>query len=728
MQPVSLALFWHQHQPYYPDDLTGETLMPWVRLHGTKDYIGMALHIAEVPEVRCTINLVPSLLKQIQRYVDGGSDRHLDVSRLAADALSEEDAVYLLDNFFMANEPSMIRPHERYRDLYLRRGFGRDTAKQALTRFSTGNLRDLQVWNNLTWFHELLFASDSALREFRAKGSGWTEKEKLWLLERQREILAEIIPLHKKLQDGGQVEITTTPFYHPILPLLWDKKSAREAMPGCPLPKYTEPYPDDAIAQIQRGVNLYTKTFGQPPRGMWPSEGSVSQAIIPAIADAGIDWIATDEEILTRSTDGFVHRDGQGHINRPEMLFRPWRVEQDGKSLQMVFRDHGLSDLIGFHYQRNEPNWAADDLLAKVKEIGRAVRGHNAEVPALVPVILDGENCWEYYPDGGVQFLRRLYQQTAGDPLVQPVRVSDHLSAYPATQKITRLFAGSWIQHDFYIWIGHQEDRDAWDLVHITREFLKHASRSGKIDRQSLDQAWEELYIAEGSDWYWWFGDDRNSAQDALFDELFRRHLRNVYTLLGELPPSALLRPITRVERRQLHTQPRAFLKVKVDGRMSYFEWIHAGHYKTGSSRGTMTMVSEGLLTDVYFGFDAQTLFIRADTDGRALHDLRLFDEVRVRFLEPYGTELRLKCTAGRQQVTVLRDGAAVEPPSAVGEIDRIVELSVPFKDLGVSTGQSLQMALEVIKGDESLDRAPNEGTLDLSVPPPDFEMYHWQA
>ena len=360
MHPVSLALFWHQHQPYYPDDVSGETLMPWVRLHGTKDYIGMALHIQEVPEFHCTINLVPSLLVQIQRYVRGGSDRHLDVARLSADSLSEEEAHYLLNYFFMANEASMIRPFARYHELFQKRGLGRDTAKQALPRYSAGDLRDLQVWNNLTWFHELLFERDAELRAFREKGRGWTETEKLWLLKRQQEVLARIIPLHAELAEGGQVELTTTPFYHPILPLLWDKKSSREAMPGCPLPKYVQSFKEDAVEQLRRAVQFHTEVFGLPPRGLWPSEGSVSQDLVAAIAEAGIEWIATDEEILSYSTDRFVQRDGGGHVNRPEMLFRPWRLDHEGKSLQIIFRDHGLSDLIGFHYQRNDPRWAAE--------------------------------------------------------------------------------------------------------------------------------------------------------------------------------------------------------------------------------------------------------------------------------------------------------------------------------------------------------------------------------
>lgn len=702
--------------------------MPWVRLHATKDYVGMALHLQEVPEFRCTINLVPSLLLQIERYENGGSDRHLDVSRLPADSLDQEQAFYLLDHFFMANEWTMIRPYPRYSELHQKRGMGRDSAEQALSRFKVQDLRDLQVWNNLTWIHDLVFERDSALRAFREKGRDYTEDEKEWLLEKQRQLVAEVIPLHKQLSDGGQLELTTTPFFHPILPLLWDKKSAREGMPGCPLPKYTQSYREDAVRHLERAVQYHQRLFGTKPKGMWPSEGSVSQDILSAIANVGIEWIATDEEILTHSTEGFVHRDSNGLVNRPELLYRPWRVEQEGKSLQILFRDHGLSDLIGFHYQRNDPHWAAGDLLGKVKEIGRVVSRHTDQ-PALVPIVLDGENCWEYYPDGGVAFLRNLYRSAVQDREVNAVRVSDHLAAHPAAHKISRLFAGSWINHDFYIWIGHQDDRDAWDLVHITREFLLKAEQSGKFSKDVLARAWEELMIAEGSDWFWWYGDDHNSGQDSLFDDLFRRHLRNVYQLLGEQSPSVLLKPVARTERRQIHTNPRSFLKVKVDGKMNYFEWLHAGHYEFGSERGTMTMVSDSVIRHIYFGFDPENLLVRLDTLQRAEQDLASFDEVRLKFLDPYGVEIRAGLNGPGPQVTeVVVDGKPVENSTGLFACGKIFELSVPWQDLGMKVGQRINVAAELIRQGEVIERTPSEGTLDLTVPSPDFEMQAWQA
>jgi alpha-amylase/alpha-mannosidase (GH57 family) len=730
MQPVALALLWHQHQPYYPDDVAGETLMPWVRLHGTKDYYGMAMHIKEVPEFRCTVNLVPSLLVQIQAYTDqGGSDRHLDVSRAPADDLSEADAHYLLDNFFMANLDGMIRPYPRYHELYLKRGFGTDPVENALRRFSPRDLRDLQVWSNLTWIHELAFEHDPDLREFRLKGQSWTEAEKQWLLEKQLDILRQIIPLHRELAESGQIELTTTPFYHPILPLLWDKRSARQAMPGCNLPKHLDSYREDAVVQIDRAVEFHKNLFGAAPVGMWPSEGSVSQEIVAAIARAGIEWIATDEEILAESTNGWISRDGHGHLRHPEMLYRPWRVEDDGKQLQIVFRDHALSDLIGFHYQRSDPQHAAGDMIGRALAIGRAVQANNAGRPALVPIILDGENCWEYYPDGGVRFLRTLYRQCADNPSIRPMRIRDYLREHPATDRIAHLFAGSWIAHNFAIWIGHHEDNTAWDLLHQTREFLRQATAEAKAPPETLKKAWEEIYIAEGSDWFWWFGDDHSSAQDALFDQLFRRHLKNVYRLLGEPGPGILDHPITRAEHRTVHTDPTGFLPVKVDGRRTYFEWISAGHYVSGNQRGTMTLVTEGVMREVFFGFDTERLMLRVDTAHRASDDLAQVDELRVRFIEPPNVEIRITGLPERApQAKLYRHDQPVPNARLEFAVDQILELSVAFEDLNVAPDDPIHMYLEAFAARQSVDRAPFEGSLELTAPSPDFERIMWQV
>lgn len=728
MPPVHLAILWHQHQPYYPDDVSGETLMPWVRLHGTKDYYGMAKHLLEVPEFHCTINLVPSLLVQILRYTDhGGSDRHLDLSRRPADSLTATDRAELLTAGFLGHAESLMHPYPRYRELLLKRGV--DPIENVVSRFSVEEIRDLQVWCNLTWIHELAFEEDSDLRAFREKGQGFNEADKHWLLDKQMEILREVIPLHKKLAESGQVELTTTPFYHPILPLLWDKSSARQAMPDCPLPRHLDRYPEDARRHLERGVAFHQEIFGTKPQGMWPSEGSVSQEILEAIADLGIQWIATDEEILAHSTNGWVGRDSQGHATHPEMLYRPWKLEAGANPLQIVFRDHALSDLIGFHYQRSDPHHAVQDLIGRVLAIGRAVQSADSNRPALVPIILDGENCWEYYSDGGVDFLRRFYRECARNDRLRPLTISETLDECPATDTINRLFAGSWISHNFAIWIGHHEANTAWDLLHITRMFLKKTEAARTVDPEILAKAQNELDIAQGSDWFWWFGDDHSSEQDAVFDELFRRHLINVYRLLGSNPPNALNKPITRVDHRLLHTQPTGFLHVKITGRATYFEWISAGTYTSGSERGTMTLVTEGFVKRIHFGFNREHLFIRVDPVALAREAFRSVDELRVVFQEPSQSEIHVrKLNTEKPTATLFQDQKEATPAKVQVGLDQILEIAVRLADLKCRDGDPISFFLDCLSNGRSIDRAPQEGLIELTVPSPDFELYMWQV
>jgi alpha-amylase/alpha-mannosidase (GH57 family) len=729
MPTVSLALMWHQHQPYYPDDVAGENPMPWVRLHGTKDYLGMALHLEEVPEFRCTINLVPSLLVQIEAYVQGATDQHLRVSRLPADGMDHDDALYLLDNFFMAHADAMIRPHPRYQELYQQRGLGVDSAEHALPRFRERDLRDLQVWSNLSWMHPLLFEKDPELAEFKAKGRRYTEEEKQWLLDKQRDLLAQIIPLHRKLADRGQVELTTTPFYHPIIPLLFDKRLAREAMPDVNLPSYRDGYLDDAEVHVKRAVESHRKHFGEAPRGMWPSEGSVCQAMIPLLERHGIQWIATDEEILGASTHGKVGRDGRGHVRHPELLYRAWKVAEQGSELGIVFRDHSMSDQVGFHYQRSPGAAAAGDFIGKLHAIGDACR-HNPAT--LVPVILDGENCWEYYPDGGVSFLRSLYQNAVRDSRVRPVTVGEFLREHPPADTLPRLFSGSWISHNFAIWIGHPEDNRGWDALHDTRQFLVREVETGRHDPDLLARAWDEIYIAEGSDWFWWYGDDHSSALDALFDHLFRKHLRNVYTLLGQDPPGNLFIPISQaITHRPIHDQPTSFLNVKVDGRLSYFEWINAARYVCGNERGTMALVTRGPLHSIWFGFSVDRLLIRVDTDGGpASERLAEVSQLRVGFVDPADWEIVVENPSSPAPTAYAKHAGQTSGNGTTVEVatGKILELAVPFGRLGLRADDPIRFYVELIQAESSIDRAPREGIFELSVPTPDFERILWQV
>ncbi|MEX0978579.1 MAG: glycoside hydrolase family 57 protein, partial [Pirellulales bacterium] len=491
-----------------------------------------------------------------------------------------------------------------------------------------------------------------------------------------------------------------------------------------------EGYPDDAVSQVRRSVEYHTKIFGSPPLGMWPAEGSVAQAIIPIVAKEGIQWIASDEEILSRSTDGWVARDAQGMVQHPEMLYGPWRVEEGGHSLQMIFRDHALSDQIGFHYQRYEAAQAAEDLIGKLEAIGRATAAHASKRPTLVSIILDGENCWEYYPNNGLEFLRSLYQRIAKHPHVHAVRVRDYLAKHPPTERLGHLFAGSWISHNFGIWIGHPSCNGAWDLLSEAREALVKRAASREVAPANLAQAWDELYIAEGSDWFWWFDDRHSSAQDWLFDELFRKHLYNVYTLVGLEPPASLQKPIGTDRRHvQPFTQPTALLEVKINGRETYFEWINAGTYSTSTGRGTMSMAESQRIEMVFFGFDEARLLLRFDVQGTVRDRLADVETLRVVLVEPAGFELLVSNAAQpKPKARLFKNEVPISDSGIEAAADAILEIAIPVKSLGAASGDPLHFYVELYQDQRPIERVPHEATIETVVPSPDFELMMWQA
>ncbi|MBE7467021.1 MAG: alpha-amylase/alpha-mannosidase [Planctomycetes bacterium] len=734
---IPLAILWHQHQPYYKDQQTGEMALPWVRLHGIKDYYGMAKLIAQHPGLKCSINLVPSMLVQVLDYVENGAtDAFLRRTECPADALGGEDVQFLLDHFFMAQWDRMVRPYPRYGELLERRRFGRRPAFRATEDFSVQDLRDLQVWFNLTWFHPLCFEEYPELQALREKGKEFSEDDKQALLKVQRLVLAQVVPLHRQLAERGQVELTTTPFYHPILPLLLNMECSKEAMPRTPMPQGHRALPEDAEAHVHKAVEFHKRILGEAPVGMWPAEGSVCPEIVPLLAKHGIRWIATDEEILSASLSTGL-RGGFGRLERPDLLYRPWRVEVNGASLNAVFRDHHLSDLVGFQYQSWDGDAAAQDFIARIQRGGE---GRPAADETLVGVILDGENCWEHYPEQGVRFLRSLYgrlQDANGG--VQPVRVRDFLDAKPPTHRLGRLFSGSWINHDFYIWIGHTDDRKAWEYVFRVREDLVRETqrRNVPLDQDKhLAQAWEQLYIAEGSDWFWWYGDDHTSGMDDLFDRLFRDHLRGVYACLGQKAPLFLDNPIG-LDGGRRYTQPSAHLHVTLDGRLSsYFEWLGAGTYKADREHGVMTAASDPLVTQILYGFDREAFCLRADFfehlrpgEVPGASDAprpQTVSRVRVLFADPNGPELTIQ---HGPPLTIAQEGTWPTPHDGTQVVwSELLECRIPFAALGLKRGDPLSFFVEATGLDGRVERFPRGAPIECKIPPPDLDDQDWMV
>jgi hypothetical protein len=527
--------------------------------------------------------------------------------------------------------------------------------------------------------------------------------------------------MYRALQDSGSAEISESPFYHPILPLLCDMTRAREAMPALTLPRERTDLAEDARVQVARAVESYRTYFGREPRGLWPSEGSVSPEVVELAAAAGFRWMATDEGILARSLGRPLDRDAQGDLRQPDLLYQPYRAAAGNAAVSVVFRDHVLSDLVGFHYYNRPGPEAADDLIARLRHIAQRA----GRKPAFVAIILDGENAWEHYRDGGIGFLDGLYARLAATPGLHPVTVSEYLDAHPPTTTLPALFSGSWINSNFGVWIGHEEDRRAWDAVAATRRFLVQHT-NGSPPTPATAAAWEELYTAEGSDWFWWFGDDRTSGRDAEFDRLFRGHLQNVYRVLGAQPPDWLDEPIAGLAAPASATPPRGFMKIQPDGRQTdFYEWLPAGVYDRARDRGVMEKQTPDTLRRICYGFDADTLFLRVDTRQRFVADVPTGARLVVRFTDPRDTDLEVRDLHSPRPALLTEGRPCRAALAAAGDI---LEVACPFEELGFGPRDGVRFTVRLYDGEQFLERAPRAGAIAFEVPTPDFEHEMWEV
>ena len=721
-KPLQVCFLWHMHQPYYRNDLDGQVSLPWVRLHATKAYLDMIAALEAHPDMACTINVVPSLLAQLRAYetVADSKDTFLELTRKPAEDLTPDERRFVLRFFFMSNWDTMVRPHAGYARLLERRGATTDpeNIENGLRRFSTQDFLDLQIWFNLSWF------GFTARRDARAaylieKGGGFSEDDKNILLQTQAELLAQVIPGWQRLLKAGVVELSTSAFYHPILPILIASQIAKRSSPNVTLPGDFS-FVEDAQEQIQRGIGYFREVFGQMPAGFWPSEGAVCPELIPLVAGAGLRWIATDEDILLRSL---------GNAARERDLYRIYGAAHGGHEIAIFFRDRYLSDLIGFTYAKNPPDIAVQDLLGHLGRIAQ----NNPD--GTVSIILDGENPWEYYPDGGEGFLHRLFAALTKDARFRPASMRQALDSAPPQKNITNLYSGSWINANYRIWIGGPEENHAWSLLDRAHSTLNLARQSGKTPLEKLRAAGEQLYQAEGSDWFWWFGDDFNSENDAEFDRLFRERVANVYLVLGQKPPAALDEPLHTERENLLVTQPLALIRPTIDGEVTHFyEWADAGFIDVRRVRGSMHL-SKALLNGFYFGFDQQYLYIRLDP-AEECHLFRAEPyEVRIHLAGQVERQVRLTCDLGNRagrkyQLMSLNADGMWEATAAYDsvQIGSIVEMAIPFAALSATPGQALSFAVHLMKGEMEEDRFPKNGRVIINVPDENFDSIHWSV
>jgi alpha-amylase/alpha-mannosidase (GH57 family) len=615
MAQLRVVVLWHQHQPFYKDLVTGQYRLPWTRLHALKDYYGMVKLLDEFPHVHQTFNLVPSLVTQIQDYVSGeAQDPFLEVASKPAKDLTEAERRFALQYLFQANAVNVIGRYPRYHELWEKFRSAGDSPERAEKYFQAQDFTDLQVLSQIGWFDEYFLAEED-IAELIRKERNYTLDDQRLVIARERELLGRVLPIHAEAAKKGLIEISTSPFYHPILPLVCDSDVGAVSSPGLPLPQNRYRYPDDAREQLHRAMALHKKVFGVKTKGVWPSEGSLSQEVLAIAHELGVKWMATDEGVLGRSLGINFSRDGHARLDADlaQRLYTIYRYENDDTRMNLIFRDHTLSDLIGFVYSGMPPQDAANNLIHKIKESAQPMISNGQD--AMVPIILDGENAWEYYPQSGREFLRRFYDALQKEPGMEAVTVSEAITRHKNVSHLKSLVPGSWINANFNVWIGAPEDNKAWDYLYHARDFYAQAAPGATEKQRKL--AFEEVLIAEGSDWNWWYGPEHHSANDRDFDELYRKHLSNIYQALGGTPPDYLAQPITGGVARPVFTPQTAYVHPRIAGDMvRYFEWMGAACYTADRRSGSMHG-KQFLMDEVFAGIDEKYVYGRLDFAGK---------------------------------------------------------------------------------------------------------------
>jgi alpha-amylase/alpha-mannosidase (GH57 family) len=761
-EPLHVAFVWHMHQPYYRSALTGAFEMPWARMHALKDYLDMVETLAAYPDLHQTFNLVPSLVEQLETYASGEFvDVYWEHTLKPAVDLDLAERTFVVERMCERSDHPRPRSHPRYLELARKREAQAFQGWEACAcAFAVDELRDLQVWFNLAWFDPQTLEAEP-LADLVRRGRDFREEDKEALAHVQADILARTLAAYRGAADRGQVELSTSPYFHPILPLLVNSDSARIAAADTLLPPRRFAHPEDAVDQIERALVKHERVFGKPPRGMWCSEQAVGEDVIPLLIDAGVTWTISDETVLARSLSGaaaprVATADAEvgtasGSLS-PRALYAPYRLQRQGGEIAIVFRDHTLSDLIGFAYQSWDSREAAADLLRRLREIGATVFSSPSVAPGgggaplsatgradipLVTIALDGENAWEYYPRDGRDFLRYLYEGLSADPALQCVTISEHLRDSPPVRSLGWLHTGSWIGGDLRTWSGDRAHNAAWNMLHQARDLaasrreptsrvttlgspagssMTFGSPAGSSmgdnptgndrgetpseDDDALSAAWRHILIAEGSDWFWWFGDHHHTELDHVWDLNFRRHLQEVFRSLGEPVPMELFLPLLEGGAATLPTLPRGPVAPTIDGLLGVglddpaSEWGAAGILVPDLS-STMQLAQGTKIREARFGWHGERLCLLVVPERSSLL-LGLEMELRIRgIIGEEGLAVRLALEENGH-VGVSCTGCPGVLAAAEAAWGDVIEVSLPMDASTIADGGPMGLVLRI--------------------------------
>ena len=640
---LNLSFFWHMHQPDYRGS-DGVMSMPWVFLHAIKDYYEMPWLLSEYPALRATFNLSASLIEQLHLYNEPLKyDYFLSLWALHPSALEESQRDWIIKLITAMQFETMVRPIDRYAQLYYQNSF------------SDEELIDLEVVFILAWCGNYLRLHNSDVKRLLKQKQGFSQKDKERLLESLSTFVAEILPLYASLQSKGVISVSTTPYFHPILPLLIDMQNAQKANEATVLPEGSFSLGEDAKEHVRLSIDLYERTFGRPPSGFWPAEGAVDEKSVEIYKKEGIKWIATDEAILYRS---FQNDDSA-------LRYKPYRYDD----VTIGFRDHALSDLIGFEYRHQSGKDASHHFMEQLHHI--ATHHKNANVF----VIVDGENAWEFYPNNGLDFFQGLYSALSYSGWCKTITM-DEVSQQSDIVTLKHLHPGTWIHGTFDTWAGHREKNRAWELIFQTRRDVERYE--AELNDEVRKKIKYHLLASECSDWFWWYGEDHNTDFSHEFDSLFRSHLIEIYNLLGVSIPHPLLTPIISSEaQKPSWIKPYNMISPRISSAVSpFFEWIGCGSVDEKKMFGAMDKV-RGPIDIIYYGFDSEAIYIAFEGKIEEIEELNI--DV---LIEGLPTPLNVKSSAieSRFEFSILRRG--------LGSNEKI-SLRFELKD-GVKTLQTL--------------------------------------
>ncbi len=547
---TKVVFLWHMHQPDYRDIMTGEYYFPWTYLHAIKDYVDMAAHIEAQPAAKAVVNFAPILLEQLDDYAQQIAAHLKDQSKKIKDAVlaSLVEPVLpapgtmaftdLAKKYLRANRERMIERFPAYHELA--NVVGTFNEKPFISRYLNEQfLIDLGVWYHISWLAEIPRRSDERIQRLQQKERNYSLEDRRELLGIIGELIASIGPRYRKLAESGQVELCMSPYAHPIIPLLIDLNSAKEAMPNVSLPNAAF-YPDGrnrAKWHLHEGMKTFEHYFGKRPRGCWASEGSLSDETLRLLHEAKFDWAATGDSVLHNSLRALENRAVAEQIRSDsQTLHRSYEFARI--KINTFFRDDGLSDLIGFKYATWHSDDAVGDLVNHMVNIANTSKDSKNTV---ISVIMDGENAWEYFPENAYHFLHTLYERLTSHPQLELSTYSEVLDQQqPIPVAMPHLVAGSWVYGSFSTWIGDKDKNRGWDMLCDAKQQVDLALSGRSFSAAKLAQIEKQLALCEGSDWFWWFGDYNPAQSVSDFEYLFRRHLINLYSLIEQPAPAYL--------------------------------------------------------------------------------------------------------------------------------------------------------------------------------------------